>query len=108
MRCAIVLRFSKLSSILEENESSSRRKARLESIFSLGSDLKEIIPFKEDSDYGTTVMGDAWFGSVRAVTQLSKRSMDSIFQVKSNHGLFPKDFTKEALKDHFLYYTVRT
>ena len=55
--------------------------------------------FEDDSECGTIVMGDAWFGSVRAVTQLAKRSMDSIFQVKSNHGLFPKDFIEEALKD---------
>ena len=45
------------------------------------------------------VMGDAWFGSVKAATELAKRNSASILQVKTNHKLFPKDYIDKALED---------
>ena len=47
----------------------------------------------------TVLMGDVWFGSVRAVAAAWKRNMDVIYQIKTNHGLFPKQFIEEKLKD---------
>ena len=52
-----------------------------------------------DNDTITTVIGDAWFGSVRAAVEAADRGMESIYQIKTNHGLYPKDFIEEHLKD---------
>ena len=45
------------------------------------------------------VMGDAWFGSVKAATELAKRHSASILQVKTNSKLFPKDYISKALEN---------
>jgi hypothetical protein len=45
------------------------------------------------------IMGDAWFGSVKAAVALSKKGYKSILQVKTGHGLFPKKFIDDTLKD---------
>ena len=45
------------------------------------------------------VMGDAWFGSVKAATELAKRNSAAFLQVKTNHKLYPKDYINEALED---------
>ena len=47
----------------------------------------------------TVLMGDAWFGSVRAAAAAWKRNMDVVYQIKTNYGLFPKQFIEEKLKD---------
>ena len=47
----------------------------------------------------TILMGDAWFGSVKAASVASKRKMEAVYQIKSNHGLYPKQFIEDALKD---------
>ena len=47
----------------------------------------------------TTLIDDAWFGSVRATVEAADRGMECIYQVKTNHGLFPKDFIEKHLKD---------
>ena len=47
----------------------------------------------------TVLKGDAWFGSVKAAAAAKERGMEAMCQVKSNHGLFPKEFIEEALKD---------
>ena len=52
-----------------------------------------------DPDAKTILMGDAWFGSVKAAAEASKRGMGTIYQIKTNHGLFPKQFIEDALKD---------
>ena len=39
---------------------------------------------KGDTYSGTIVMGDAWFESVRAVSQLAKRSIDSVNRLFSS------------------------
>ena len=44
------------------------------------------------------VMGDAWFDSVKAAAATAKRGMEDIYQVKSNHGLYPKKFIEEVLE----------
>ena len=44
-------------------------------------------------------MRDAWFGSVKAATELAKRNSASILQVKTNHKLFPKDYIDNALEE---------
>ena len=47
----------------------------------------------------TLLMGDAWFGSVRAAAAAWKKNMDAVYQIKSNHGLCPKQFIEDQLKD---------
>ena len=47
----------------------------------------------------TVLMGDAWFGSVRAAATAVERNMEIVCQIKTNHGLFPKQYIEEALKD---------
>lgn len=54
-----------------------------------------------------TVKGDAWFGSVKYIISLVQRGQLFVDQVKSNHGLFPKDYIEEQLLEapggiHFL------
>ena len=46
-----------------------------------------------------SVMGDAWSGSVKTVTELAKRNNASFLQVKTNNKLFPKDYIDKALED---------
>jgi hypothetical protein len=36
------------------------------------------------------IMGDVWFGSVKAAVALLKKGFKSILQVKTGHDLFPK------------------
>ena len=43
--------------------------------------------------------GDAWFGSVEAAVVAVERGMEAVCQIKSNHGLFLKQFIEESLKD---------
>jgi len=38
----------------------------------------------------TGIKGDAWFGSVTAVSELALRGFEGVMQVKQNHGLYPK------------------
>jgi len=42
-------------------------------------------------------MGDAWFDSVKAAAATTEKGMEGIYQVKSNHGLYPKDFIEDLL-----------
>jgi len=44
------------------------------------------------------IRGDAWFGSVRAAAEISHRGHEVVFQIKQNHGLYPKAFIEETLK----------
>jgi hypothetical protein len=50
-------------------------------------------------DTNSGIMGDAWFGSVKAAVALAKKGYRAILQVKTGHGLFPKSFIEETLKD---------
>jgi hypothetical protein len=45
------------------------------------------------------IHGDAWFGSVKAASEVAHRGHEAVFQIKQNHGLFPKAFIEEALKE---------
>jgi hypothetical protein len=45
------------------------------------------------------IMGDAWFGSVKAAVALANKGYKAILQVKTGHALFPKSFIEELLKD---------
>ena len=45
------------------------------------------------------VLGDSWFGSVRAAVAHAQKGFDCIFQIKQNHSLFPKKQIAEILKD---------
>jgi hypothetical protein len=45
------------------------------------------------------IRGDAWFGSVRAAAEISRRGHEAVFQIKQNHGLYPKAFIEETLKE---------
>ena len=53
----------------------------------------------QDKEAISVLMGDAWFGSVKAAVEASKRNMEAVYQIKSNHGLYPKQFVEEALKE---------
>ena len=52
-----------------------------------------------ESNTDSGIMGDAWFGSVKAATALALKGYKAILQVKTGHGLYPKAFIEEALKD---------
>jgi len=54
---------------------------------------------EEDKGIKHGIRGDAWFGSVRAASEIARRGHEAVFQIKQNHGLFPKSFIEEALKD---------
>jgi len=43
------------------------------------------------------IKGDAWFGSVKACLALYARGIEPVFQVKTNHKLYPKQFIDDAL-----------
>ena len=45
------------------------------------------------------VKGDAWFGSVKNCANLKAKGFESIFQIKQNSALFPKEYVNEILKD---------
>eukprot|EP00873_Tetraselmis_striata_P015222 jgi/Tetstr1/435486/TSEL_024391.t1 len=45
----------------------------------------------------STLLGDAWFGSVKAAVQVGKMGRHFIGVVKTGHGLFPKAFLKSQL-----------
>ena len=45
------------------------------------------------------VLGDSWFGSVKAAVGLAQEGFEAILQVKQNHGLYPKNVITDILKD---------
>ena len=45
------------------------------------------------------IRADAWFGSVKTASEVSRRGHEAVFQVKQYHSLFPKAFIEETLKD---------
>ncbi len=45
------------------------------------------------------IIGDAWFGSTRTVSELARKNFEGIFQIKQYASLFPKKFIEDALKD---------
>jgi hypothetical protein len=56
------------------------------------------IPFQEnDKKFG--IRGDAWFGSIRAANEVGLRGHEGVFQIKTYHASYPKEFIEEALKD---------
>jgi hypothetical protein len=52
-----------------------------------------------DNRVGAGVQGDAWFGSVNTATALGQKGYKAVLQVKTAHGLFPKKFIEDMLKD---------
>jgi hypothetical protein len=50
-----------------------------------------------NSNWG--IMGDTWFGSVKAAAVVAKKGYKTILQVKTGHGLYPKKYIDDALKD---------
>ena len=44
------------------------------------------------------IIGDSWFGSVKAAVAQGKAGFECIFQVKTNHSLFPKKHIEDLLK----------
>jgi hypothetical protein len=44
------------------------------------------------------VKADAWFSSVLTCVELVTRGFECIFQVKQNHGQYPKAFIEKALE----------
>jgi hypothetical protein len=59
--------------------------------------LGTIPPDEKDKRFG--IRGDAWFGSVRAANEVALRGQEAVFQIKTYHASFPKDFIVAALKD---------
>ena len=47
----------------------------------------------------TILKEDECFGSVKATVAAMERGMDAVYQIKSNHSLFPKQYIEESLKD---------
>jgi hypothetical protein len=45
------------------------------------------------------IYGDAWFGSVKAASEVARHGHEVVFQIKQNQELFPKAFFEEALKE---------
>jgi hypothetical protein len=60
--------------------------------------LLESIP-QEKQGIKHGIRGDAWFGSVRTVSEVAHRGHEGIFQVKQYHSFYPKAFIEEALKE---------
>jgi hypothetical protein len=60
--------------------------------------LLDSIP-EEDKWIRHGICGDAWFGSVRATSEISRRGHEAVFQIKQNHSLYPKAFIEDALKE---------
>jgi hypothetical protein len=52
------------------------------------------------------IKGDAWFGSLTAVSELALCLFEAVMQVKQNHGLYPKKVIKDALKESSEWYTL--
>jgi hypothetical protein len=52
-----------------------------------------------DDDVGAGLRADAWFGSVKAAVALAKKGFKAVLQVKTGHGLYPKKFIEDTLKD---------
>ncbi len=52
-----------------------------------------------DIRVGAGVRGDARFGSGKAATALAQSRYKAVLQVKTGHGLFPKKFIQDSLKD---------
>ena len=50
-------------------------------------------------DVVTVLIGYVWFDSIRAAATAAKRGYEAIYQIKSNHSLFPKQYIKDILKD---------
>ena len=47
----------------------------------------------------TILKGDAWFSSVKALAAAIERGIEVVYQINSNHSLFPKQYIEESLKD---------
>ena len=45
---------------------------------------------KSQDNVKEIVLGDSWFGSVKAAVAHAQKGFDCIFQIKQNHSLFPK------------------
>jgi|LakMenEpi03Aug12_release.lakeMendotaPanAssembly.Ray.scaffolds.fasta_scaffold205777_1 hypothetical protein len=45
------------------------------------------------------IRADAWFGSVRTANEIGIRGHEGVFQVKTYHASYPKDFIEATLKD---------
>ena len=45
------------------------------------------------------VIGDSWFGSVKAAVAQAQAGFQCVFQVKQNHALYPKKQLEEVLND---------
>jgi hypothetical protein len=52
-----------------------------------------------ENDKKIGIRGDAWFGSGRAVNEVAKRGHEGVFQIKSYHVSYPKDYIEATLKD---------
>ena len=54
---------------------------------------------KQVKEAMTILKGYAWFNSVKAVAVATERGMEVVYQIKSNYGLFPKQYIEESLKN---------
>ena len=53
----------------------------------------------QEKEVATVLIGNAWFSSVRAAVAASQCNIEAIYQIKTNHRLFPKQFIEDTLKD---------
>jgi hypothetical protein len=54
---------------------------------------------RDDDRTGAGLRADTWFGSIKAAVTLAKKGYNVVLQVKTGHGLFPKNFIESALED---------
>lgn len=45
------------------------------------------------------IIGDAWFGSTRTVSEVAKAGFEGIFQIKQYAAVFPKKIIEETLEE---------
>jgi len=66
-----------------------------------GCTLRSLLGYISDQENFTKfwIRGDAWFGSVRAANEVGIRGHKGVFQIKTYHASYPKEFIEEALKD---------
>ncbi len=55
------------------------------------------IPPHETGKFG--IRADAWFGSVGMANEIGIRGHEGVFQIKTYHASYPKEFIENTLKD---------
>jgi hypothetical protein len=84
--------------IQQRKEGMKDQKSNRELGATTGCTLRLMKETAEDESF-QEIIGDAWFGSTRTVSELARKKFEGIFQIKQYASLFPKKFIEDALKD---------